>query len=217
MNFEQARFNMVEQQIRPWEVLDSRVLALLERIHREDFVPVRYRKLAFADLAIPLENDQTMMRPKIEARMLQALELGTDETVLEIGTGSGFVTTCLAALAMRVVSVEIFEDLHEGASVKLRDKEVDNVELFVGDVMRGWQPEQAHDVVVVTGSVPVVPEQFLGWVNPGGRLFAVTGESPAMEAKLLRRMGVTDWSVESLFETDLQRLLHSEKPPEFEF
>jgi protein-L-isoaspartate(D-aspartate) O-methyltransferase len=217
MNFEQARFNMVEQQIRPWEVLDSRVLALLERIHREDFVPVRYRKLAFADLAIPLENDQTMMRPKIEARMLQALELGTDETVLEIGTGSGFVTTCLAALAMRVVSVEIFEDLHEGASVKLRDKEVDNVELFVGDVMRGWQPEQAHDVVVVTGSVPVVPEQVLGWVNPGGRLFAVTGESPALEAKLLRRMGVTDWSVESLFETDLQRLLHSEKPPEFEF
>ena len=217
MNFEQARFNMVEQQIRPWEVLDSRVLALLERIHREDFVPVRYRKLAFADLAIPLANDQTMMRPKIEARMLQALELGTDETVLEIGTGSGFVTACLAALAKRVVSVEIFEDLHEGASIKLRDKEIDNVELFVGDVMSGWQPEQAHDVVVVTGSVPVVPEQFLGWVNPGGRLFAVTGDSPAMEAKLLRRMGVTDWSVESLFETDLQRLVHSEEPPEFEF
>ena len=217
MNFEQARFNMVEQQIRPWEVLDSRVLALLERIHREDFVPVRYRKLAFADLAIPLANDQTMMRPKIEARMLQALELGVDETVLEIGTGSGFITACLAALAKRVVSVEIFEDLHEGASLKLQDKEIDNVELFIGDVMRGWQPEQAHDVVVVTGSVPMVPEQVLGWVNPGGRLFAVTGESPAMEAKLLRRTGVSDWSVESLFETDLPRLVHSEEPPEFEF
>ena len=217
MNFEQARFNMVEQQIRPWEVLDSRVLALLERIHREDFVPVRYRKLAFADLAIPLANDQTMMRPKIEARMLQALELGADETVLEIGTGSGFITACLAALAKRVVSVEIFEDLHEGASLKLQDKGVDNVELFIGDVMRGWQPEQAHDVVVVTGSVPMVPEQFLGWVNPGGRLFAVTGESPAMEARLLRRTGVTDWSVESLFETDLLRLVNSEEPPEFEF
>ena len=217
MNFEQARFNMVDQQIRPWEVLDSRVLALLERIHREDFVPVRYRKLAFADLAIPLANDQTMMRPKIEARMLQALELGVDETVLEIGTGSGFITACLAALAKRVVSVEIFEDLHEGASLKLQDKEIDNVELFIGDVMRGWQPEQAHDVVVVTGSVPMVPEQVLGWVNPGGRLFAVTGESPAMEAKLLRRTGVSDWSVESLFETDLPRLVHSEEPPEFEF
>lgn len=217
MNFEQARFNMVEQQIRPWEVLDSRVLALLESIHREDFVPVRYRKLAFADLSIPLDHGQTMMRPKVEARMLQALELEEDETVLEIGTGSGFVTACLAALAKRVVSVEIFEDLYEGASLKLRDKDVQNVELFVGDVMRGWQPEQAHDVVVVTGSVPDVPEPFLGWVNPGGRLFAVTGDSPAMEARLYRRTGVTEWSVESLFETDLPRLVHSEEPPEFEF
>jgi protein-L-isoaspartate(D-aspartate) O-methyltransferase len=217
MNFEQARFNMVEQQIRPWEVLDSRVLALLESIHREDFVPVRYRKLAFADLAIPLEHEQVMMRPKIEARMLQALDLQEDETVLEIGTGSGFVTACLAGLAKRVVSVEIYEDLHEDAALKLRDKNVENVELFVGDVMRGWQPEQAHDVVVVTGSVPAVPEQFQGWVNPGGRLFVVTGESPAMEAKLMRRTGVTDWAVESLFETDLPRLVNSEEPPEFEF
>jgi len=217
MNFEQARFNMVEQQIRPWEVLDSRVLALLERIHREDFVPVRYRKLAFADLAVPLDHDQVMMRPKIEARMLQALEVEADETVLEIGTGSGFITACLAGLAKRVVSVEVFEDLHEDAARKLRDKGIPNVELFVGDVMRGWQPEQAHDVVVVTGSVPSVPESFLGWVNPGGRLFVVTGDSPAMEAKLLRRTGVTEWSVESLFETDLPRLVHSEQPPEFEF
>ena len=217
MNFEQARFNMVEQQIRPWEVLDSRVLSLLEHIHREDFVPVRYRKLAFADLAIPLDNGQVMMRPKIEARMLQSLELEADETVLEIGTGSGFVTACLAGLAKRVVSVEIFEDLQEAAAVKLRDKNIENVELFVGDVMRGWQPEQAHDVVVVTGSVPEIPEQILGWVNPGGRLFVVTGESPAMEARLLRRTGVTDWSVESLFETDLPRLVNSEEPPEFEF
>ena len=217
MNFEQARFNMVEQQIRPWEVLDSRVLALLERIHREDFVPVRYRKLAFADLAVPLDHDQVMMRPKIEARMLQALEVEADETVLEIGTGSGFITACLAGLAKRVVSVEVFEGLHEDASRKLRDKEIPNVELFVGDVMQGWHPEQAHDVVVVTGSVPNVPESFLGWVNPGGRLFVVTGESPAMEAKLLRRTGVTDWSVESLFETDLPRLVHSEQPPKFEF
>jgi protein-L-isoaspartate(D-aspartate) O-methyltransferase len=217
MNFEQARFNMVEQQIRPWEVLDSRVLNLLEQIHREDFVPVRYRKLAFADLAIPLDNGQVMMRPKIEARMLQSLELEADETVLEIGTGSGFVTACLAGLAKRVVSVEIFEELQEAAAVKLRDKSIENVELFVGDVMRGWQPEQAHDVVVVTGSVPEIPEQILGWVNPGGRLFVVTGESPAMEARLLRRTGVTDWSVESLFETDLPRLVNSEEPPEFEF
>jgi protein-L-isoaspartate(D-aspartate) O-methyltransferase len=217
MNFEQARFNMVEQQIRPWEVLDSRVLSLLENIHREDFVPVRYRKLAFADLAIPLDCGQVMMRPKIEARMLQALELGDDETVLEIGTGSGFITACLAALAKRVVSVEIFPELHREAALKLKDKAIDNVELFVGDVMKGWQPEQAHDVVVVTGSVPAVPEQFLGWVNPGGRLFVVTGDSPAMEARLLTRLDATEWTEESLLETDLPRLINSDPAPEFEF
>ena len=217
MNFEQARFNMVEQQIRPWEVLDSRVLSMLETIHREDFVPVRYRKLAFADLAVPLACGQVMMRPKIEGRMLQALELDADETVLEIGTGSGFITACLAALAKHVVSVEIHSELHEEAAVKLKDKGAGNVELFVGDVMSGWQPEQAHDVVVVTGSVPTVPEAFLGWVNPGGRLFVVTGESPAMEARLLKRLDATEWTAESLLETDLPRLVHAEQPPKFEF
>ena len=165
MNFDEARFNMVEQQIRPWDVLDSKVLSLLESVHREDFVPVRYRKLAFADIAVPLECGQFMMRPKIEARMLQALELREDETVLEIGTGSGFMTACLAALAKSVVSVELFPELHEEASRKLQDDKVLNVELFVGDVMGDWQPEQAHDVVVVTGSVPEVPEQFKGWVK----------------------------------------------------
>jgi protein-L-isoaspartate(D-aspartate) O-methyltransferase len=217
MNFEQARFNMVEQQIRPWEVLDGRVLSLLESIHREDFVPVRYRKLAFADLAIPLNCGQVMMRPKVEARMLQALELVEDETVLEIGTGSGFITACLAGLAKCVVSVEIHAELHEEAALKLKDKNISNAELFVGDVMRGWQPEQAHDVVVVTGSVPHVPEQFLGWVNPGGRLFVVTGDSPAMEARVMKRLDVTEWSEESLFETDLPRLVNAEQAPEFEF
>ncbi len=217
MNFEQARFNMVEQQIRPWEVLDSRVLSLLERIHRENFVPVRYRKLAFADISIPLEFDQFMMRPKIEARMLQALDLREDETVLEIGTGSGFVTACLASLAKRVVSVEIFEELHREAALRLNDNDINNVELFIGDVMSGWQPEQAHDVVVVTGSVAEVPEQFLGWVNPGGKMFVVVGESPAMEARLMTRLDVTQWSVESLFETDLARLVNAEQEPEFEF
>ncbi len=217
MNFDQARFNMVEQQIRPWEVLDSRVLSLLETIHREDFVPVRYRKLAFADMDIPLACGQQMMRPKIEARMLQALELREEETVLEIGTGSGFVTACLASLAKHVVSVEVFEELHDHASLELKDKEITNIELFLGDVMNGWQPELAHDVVVVTGSLPEVTEQFRGWVNPGGRLFVVTGESPAMEARLLTRLDATEWTEESLFETDLPRLVNSEPPPEFEF
>ena len=217
MNFDRARFNMVEQQIRPWEVLDSRVLSLLESIHREDFVPVTYRKLAFADMSIPLGHDQFMMNPKVEGRLLQALNLGEDDTVLEVGTGSGFVTACLAALAKRVVSVEIFDELHQNAELRLAEKNISNVELFVGDVMSGWQPEQAHDVVVVTGSVQSVPEQFLGWVNPGGRMFVISGDSPAMEARLLTRLGVTEWREESLFETDLPRLVNAEKPPQFEF
>lgn len=217
MNFEHARFNMVEQQVRPWEVLDAQVLDLLQSVHREDFVPVRYRKLAFADLAIPLEQGQSMMCPKVEGRMLQSLGIKHDDTVLEIGTGSGFITACLSGLARRVVSVEIFEELHLEAELRLRDKHMHNVELYLGDVMSGWQPEQAHDVVVVTGSVPGVPEIFRGWVNPGGRLFVVTGESPAMEAKLLTRVGFSDWREESLFETDLPRLVNAEPPPAFEF
>ncbi len=217
MNFDRARHNMVEQQVRPWQVLDTNVLDILENIQREDFVPVRYRKLAFADLNILLGNDQVMMKPVVEGRMLQALELQQDETVLEIGTGSGFITACLAQLAKHVVSVEIFEDLHLGAQSTLNEKEVHNVELFKGDVMNGWQPEQAHDVVVVTGSVPDIPEHFRGWVNPGGRLFVISGEAPAMEARLLTRLNASEWREESLFETDLQRLVNAEQAPRFEF
>lgn len=217
MDFERARFNMVEQQVRPWEVLDVQVLDVLEQVHREDFVPVRYRKMAFADLSIPLAHAQSMMCPKVEGRMLQALGIREDQSVLEIGTGSGFITACLSLMAKRVVSVEIFEDLQDEAKLRLQEKYLHNIELFVGDVMRGWQPEQAHDVVVVTGSVPELPAQFREWVNPGGRLFVVTGESPAMEARLLTRVGFSDWREESLFETDLIRLVHAEPPPEFTF
>jgi len=217
MNFEQARFNMVEQQVRTWEVLDGRVLQLLESTHREDFVPVRYRKMAFADIAIPLDHEQNMMKPVVEGRLLQALELQPDETVLEIGTGSGFITACLAKLAKRVVSVDIHEQFTIEVAAKLKDKKIDNVELKTGDVMSGWQPEQAHDVVVVTGSVQDIPDQFRGWVNPRGRLFVVCGDQPAMEAKLLTKLNATEWHEESLFETVLARLINAEKAPEFEF
>ena len=217
MNFDQARFNMVEQQVRPWEVLDERVLSVLESTHREDFVPVRYRKMAFADIAIPLDHDQTMMKPVVEGRLLQALELQDGETVLEIGTGSGFIAACLSKLAKSVVSVDIHEQFTKETAVKLNEKDIKNVELATGDVMSGWQPEQAHDVVVVTGSVPTIPDHFRGWVNPGGMLFVVCGESPAMEAKLLTKLNATEWREESLFETDLPRLVNAEKAPEFEF
>jgi len=217
MNFEQARFNMIEQQVRTWEVLDERVLELLETTHREDFVPVRYRKMAFTDMAIPLEHGQTMMKPVVEGRLLQSLELKPDETVLEIGTGSGFLTACLAKLAKQVVSVEIHEQFSTEVAAKLKENDIKNVELETGNAMTGWQPEHAHDVLVVTGSVPVIPDHFRGWVNPGGRLFVVCGESPAMEAKLLTKLNVTEWREESLFETDLARLIDAEKAPEFEF
>ena len=217
MNFERARFNMVEQQVRTWEVLDGKVLGLMESVHREDFVPVRYRKLAFADLSIPLAMGQSMMCPKVEGRMLQSLDIKCDDSVLEIGTGSGFVTACLSSLARRVVSVELFEELFLEAEIRLRDKHQHNVDLCVGDVMTGWQPEQAHDVVVVTGSVPAVPEFFRDWVNPGGRMFVVVGESPTMEACVLTRAGFNDWREESLFETDLPCLVNSTAPAAFDF
>jgi len=217
MNFEQARANMVEQQIRPWEVLDGRVLELLEATHREDFVPVRYRKMAFSDLAIPLENGQCMMKPVVEGRLLQSLELQADETVLEIGTGSGFITACLAQLAKCVVSVDIDEHFSKEAARKLAEKNIHNVEFETGDAMTGWQPEQAHDVLVVTGSVPEIPEHFRGWVNPRGRMFVVCGEAPAMEARLLTKLNATDWREESLFETNLPRLIHADRAPAFKF
>ena len=217
MNFDQARSNMVAQQVRPWEVLDPRVLELLETTHREDFVPVRYRKMAFTDMAIPLDHDQTMMKPVVEGRLLQALELKEDETVLEVGTGSGFITACLAQMAERVVTVDIHEQFTNEARARLNEKGIKNVELETGDVMTGWQPEQAHDVIVVTGSVPDVPDHFRGWVNPGGRMFVICGESPAMEAKLLTKLNATEWREESLFETDLARLINAEKAAEFEF
>ena len=217
MNFEQARFNMVEQQIRPWEVLDERVLALLEKTHREDFVPVRYRKMAFTDMAIPLDHDQSMMKPVIEGRLLQALELKPDETALEIGSGSGFITACLSRMAKHVISVDIYEQFTNEVAAKLKEKDISNVELETGNVMTGWQPEQAHDVLVVTGSVPVIPDHFRGWVNPGGRIFVVCGDEPAMEAKLLTKLNATEWREESLFETNLARLIDAERPPEFEF
>jgi protein-L-isoaspartate(D-aspartate) O-methyltransferase len=158
-----------------------------------------------------------MMRPVVEGRLLQALEVKADETVLEIGTGSGFITACLAKLAKRVVSVDIHEQFIKETASKLKDKDISNVELETGDAMTGWQPEQAHDVVVVTGSVPDIPDHFRGWVNPRGRLFVVCGESPAMEAKLLTKLNATEWREESLFETDLARLINAEKAPEFEF
>jgi protein-L-isoaspartate(D-aspartate) O-methyltransferase len=161
MNFEQARFNMVEQQVRPWEVLDERVLELLETTQREDFVPVRYRKMAFTDMAIPLDHEQSMMKPVVEGRLLQALELKPDETVLEIGTGSGFITACLAQMAKSVVSVDIHEQFSKEAAAKLKEKGIQNVERPDGNQNRhmtwSWLPALLKTSLIsfVVGLTPV--------------------------------------------------------------
>ncbi len=214
---EVARENMIEQQIRAWEVLDPRVLDVFATIPRESFVPERYRALAFADVAIPIGHGQTMMRPALEGRVLQALAPEPTDSVLEIGTGSGFLTACLAQLAANVLSIEIIEDLKLRAVTKLRALGVANVELRVGNAAGGWVSPRRFDVIAVTGSTPVVPETYRNQLTIGGRMFLVTGASPAMDAQLITRVGDAQWSDESLFETDLPRLLHAERRPEFAF
>ena len=201
MNLEQARHNMIEQQIRPWEVLDQRILELLAQVPREDFVPPRYRKLAFADLEIPLGHGEVMMQPRLEARLLQALDVHPDDRVLEIGTGSGYVTALLAHLGRQIISVELNSDLLEQANQRLASHGITNVTLSQGDGANGWSAGAPFDAILLTGSLPELPESFLKTLTIGGRLVAVVGNAPIMEAILVTRLGEHQWSEESLFET----------------
>jgi protein-L-isoaspartate(D-aspartate) O-methyltransferase len=216
MNLERARHNMVEQQIRPWDVLDPRILDLIARAPREDYVPAGYRNLAYTDIEIPLPHGQCMMAPRVEARLLQALEIKPTDKILEIGTGTGYLASLLAALGRHVTSVEIFPDLTTHAAGTLAAHGVHNVTLEVGDAGRGWGRGAPYDVVVLTGSVPVLGDVFRNMLADGGRMFAVVGRSPAMEAQLVRRHG-RGWETESLFETDLRPLQNTEQPPAFRF
>jgi len=217
MNFEQARQNMVENQVRPWEVLDSRVLDVLGRLRREDFVAPEHRQLAFADLSLPLGHGEVMMKPVLEGRVLQALELAGTEQVLEIGTGSGFLTACLASLSAHVTSVDIHADFIATANQRLAQAGIANVELEAGEAVNSWQPGGTFDVLVVTGAVYEIPQRFLGWLKPGGRLLAVRGESPAQQLVLLTQEGEGRHREESLLETDLPYLVHAEPPRRFVF
>jgi protein-L-isoaspartate(D-aspartate) O-methyltransferase len=216
LNFERARFNMVEQQVRPWEVLDTRVLDVLGEVKREDFVPPRHRKLAFADLAIPLEHGEFMLKPVVEGRVLQALELNGDEDVLEIGTGSGFLAACLARLARQVLSIEIHPDLAERARGRIGASGIRNCQVQAANAF-DFHPAQTFDAIAVTGAVAVVPEIFQRWLKPGGRLFVIRGLSPVMEALLLTRQSPDYVETESLFETDIPYLKGAEPAPRFEF
>ena len=187
MNLEQARFNMVEQQIRTWEVLDPQVLDLLFRVKREDFVPAEHRALAFADLEIPLGHGESMLQPKVEARIVQELALNASENVYEVGTGSGYLTALLASRARHVTSAELHPDLQQRAAANLRAAGIRNVTLLQGDSARGPLADSAFDVIVLGGSTPILPQAFLDRLAPGGRLFAVVGDAPVMKAVLVRQ------------------------------
>jgi len=214
LNVELARHNMIEQQVRPWDVLDSRVLEVLGAVRREDFVPPAHRNLAFADLDLPLGHGEVMLRPVIEGRLLQAAAPARSESVLEIGTGSGFFTACLARLGAEVVSVEQHADFADGARARLHAANVRNAKIEVADAVRAFTSDRAFDVMVVTGAVSELPPHWREWIRPGGRIVAFVGESPAQRAVLYARTG-TGWSEQTLFETDLPYLRNAAPPQRF--
>ncbi len=217
MNLEQARFNMVEQQIRPWEVLDQAVLDLLYAVPREEFVPAAFRKLAFVDMEIPLGEGEAMMAPKVEARVVQELALKKTDRVLEVGTGSGYLTALLARCAAHVYSLEIRPKLAAFGRDNLARHGADNVTLEVGDGARGDAKRAPYDAIVLTGSTPVLPAGLKEQLAPGGRLFAVVGEAPVMVAQLVTCTAPGAYGTRALFDTVLAPLVNAAQPPRFKF
>jgi len=212
-NMEQARFNMIEQQIRPCDVLEARILDLLHHVLREQFVPEELKSMAFMDMEIPLGFGVAMWQPKLEARALQALHLGRQDKVLEVGTGSGYLTALLSALAGHVTSVEIVPELNAIAKLHLLHRE--NVTLEIGDASRGWG--EGYDAIVLTGSTPVLPQAFQNSLNIGGRLFAIVGEAPVMEAKLITRVAADVYEIVNIMETSVASLQNAKQPDRFVF
>lgn len=222
MDFDKARFNMVQQQVRPWDVLDDRVLEVLGTTPREMFTPEPYRTLAYADTRIPLgqfENREcTMLNPNIEGRILQHISLTPDDVVLEIGTGSGYLTACMAKLARHVDSVDIDPAMTAMAEKNLAALGIENFTLRTGDAAQGWYLcKPTYDAIVITGSLPAVPECYKKQLKEGGRLFIVTGEAPVMTAHLVTRTGKNQWSMEDIFETCIDSLVHGEAAKAFAF
>lgn len=215
LDYAKAREAMVEQQVRPWDVLDPRVLGVLSALPREDFVPAAHRALAYVDIEIPLGFGEAMMKPVVEGRALQALAPAEGDEVLEIGTGSGFLAACLGRLAREVVSIERHAGLADAARVRLLAHGIGNVRVEHADAF-AWDSERRFDAVCVTGAVDTVPSRFLQWLRPGGRMFVVHGRAPAMQAALLRAE-VNGVRSESLFETDLAYLAGAAPVPEFQF
>ncbi len=201
MNLEQTRFNMVEQQIRTWNVVDQNILGLLYKVKREEFVPAAYRSMAFMDMEIPLDHGAVMLTPKMEARILQELHINKTDKILEIGTGTGYMTALLAELGAHVYSVEIVPMLHTMAKINLQVHGVTNITLEQGDGAQGWSNHEPYDVIVLTASTPVLPETFQQSLAPGGRLFAIVGEEPIMEAILITCTTPGNYHQTHLFET----------------
>ena len=217
MSIEQARLNMIEYQIRPWEVLDQQVLDLLYAVKREDFVPPAYRMLAFSDLEIPIGQGERMWQPKLEARVLQELAVKQTDQVLEIGTGSGYFTALLAQRAQHVYSVEIHPELKASAEASLRRAGVANVTLELGDGARGWSKHAPYDIIVLTGSTPELPQQYLQQMKTGARLFAVVGNPPVMAARLITCTGEGIYNSIDLLETSTAPLANALAGERFSF
>lgn len=214
---EQAHSNMVHQQVRPSDVLDERVLTAMSSVPRSLFVDPELASLAYADTALPIGEGQTMLSPVLEGRLLQALQIQSDETVLEIGTGSGYFTALLAKLAKQVISVDYFASLSEQAQARLTALAIDNVSLHVGNAAKSWPLADRIDAIVITAAFVSVPEEYLHSLKVGGRLLAVVGKAPAMTVQLIERVGEWNWHTSALFETVIPPVIHAEPKTLFEF
>lgn len=217
MNIEQARFNMIEQQIRTWDVLDQEVLDLLVTVRREEFVPAPYKNLAFVDTEIPLPGGENMLTPKLEARLLQEVGVKKHENVLEIGTGSGYMAALLAYKGRHVTSIEISPQLKTLAEKNLADYGISNVTVELGNGAQGWANGIQFDVIVISGSVPVLPDVFLQQLKVGGRLAAIIGDAPVMSAHIVTRVSETAYDTIKLFETVITPLKSAVTPSHFTF
>jgi protein-L-isoaspartate(D-aspartate) O-methyltransferase len=217
MNIEQARFNMIEQQIRPWNVLDTEILDLLHVVKREQFVPAAYQNLAFADVEIPLPGGEAMFAPKIEARVLQEINLKKHETVLEIGTGSGYMAALLAHKGAKVTTVEINPEVKELAVKNLAKAAVSNVTVELGNGAQGWDKGAPYDVIVISGALEVLPEAILQQVKVGGRIACITGQPPVMEFNIITRTGETAYNTVKVFETNVKYLSGAPATSHFQF
>jgi protein-L-isoaspartate(D-aspartate) O-methyltransferase len=221
MDFEKARYNMVEQQVRPWDVLDDRVLQVISEVPREAFAPEAYKKLAYADASIPLGEYEgsrcCMLHPVVDGRLIQSLNITEDDTILEVGTGSGYLTACLARLGRHVDSVDINPEMTAMAEKNLAALDINNINLSTGDASKGWDQKRFYDVIAITASMPGISESYKQSLKEGGRMFVVVGEAPVMTACLVTRTGKNEWTTEELFETSIDCLVNASEAEAFVF